>query len=275
MIRRSLLVVVASVAGLAGCEGYKFKGVIARAVRVDNQRYTLSLVPPEVMIVQDTSGSMCEPIQAADGPGGTSGNSCLATAGGGEAGYCSFCQPGYSSSAGTAADCDPATGACATRLQLTAAAIAQVLSGLSPLPGQLNLGLASFPAAGSDQCGTGTIEVPIGDATSTIPAIVSAYGGFAPGGGTPTDATLQVAANDPAMTGNPNATKAIVLVTDGLPNCAPSSACTTEPWSDGKAWAAPPRRRWRCKARTPRLRRAAAARLGRARPAPAATTAAR
>ncbi len=231
MIRRALPLVVVS-AALTACQGYRVSPVSPGSVVVDNQDYTLTAVPPDIMIVQDTSGSMCEPIQPSDG----SGNACAATAGGSEVGYCSFCQQGYSSSVATAADCDPATGACATKIQLTASAVAEVLTELDPSQGQLNIGLASFPAAGSDECGTGSVQVPIGDAVSTIPKIIGVYNGFSPAGGTPTDATLLVAAADPAMSANSSAQKAIVLVTDGLPNCAPSSPCTTEPWSDGKAW---------------------------------------
>ena len=229
MLRRALLVAIVVCVG--ACQGYRFKGVISQGVQVDNQLVPLTLVPPNVMIVQDTSGSMCEPIQPADG----SGNACVATAGGSDTGYCSFCQTGYSSSVGTAADCDPATGACATKMELTASAVAKVLTELAPEPGQLNLGLASFPSAGADQCGTGSIQVPIGDATSTISKIIGAYNLFEPAGGTPTDATLLVAAADPALTKG-SATNAILLVTDGLPNCAATSPCTTAAWSDGKAW---------------------------------------
>lgn len=143
---------------------------------------------------------------------------------------------GYSSNVATAADCDPATGSCATKMELTASAVAKVLTELGPAPGQLNLGLASFTAAGADQCGAGNIQVPIGDATGTIPKIIGAYNLFEPAGGTPTDATLLVAAADPALTQGSGTNNAILLVTDGLPNCSPTSACTTQPWSDGKAW---------------------------------------
>jgi hypothetical protein len=229
---------------LGDCQEYRFKAVTPEPVQVENQHVTIGarLKPPDIMILQDTSGSMCEPIQLADGTNGAIGNSCLSTDGGLEVGYCSFCQPGYSTTlaASTAqTDCDFTSGgplpACATKMQLTANAMATVLNGLAPAPGTVNFGLTSF--ASQAACAPGVIQVPVGDATTTIPQIISFYKGVAPNGGTPTAATLAVAASDPTMSNpDPTARKFILLVTDGLPNCAPTSPCTSTPWSDGKAW---------------------------------------
>jgi hypothetical protein len=244
MLRR-LSIVAASLAALAACQGYRFKAVDAQPVQVVNQQVTVPAKqkPPDIMIVQDTSGSMCEPIQLDDGTNGTTGNSCLATAEpptGSGVGYCSFCQEGYSSSAvtNTAADCNfggSTLPACATKMQLTANAMINVLQSLKPAVGELNIGLASF--ANSDSCNGGVIQVAVGDAVTTIPQIVAFYQGVSPNGGTPTDATLQLAAADPTLTNpDPTAQKFILLVTDGLPNCAATSPCTTEAWSNGTSY---------------------------------------
>jgi hypothetical protein len=222
-----LPVIATSLAVLAGCQGYRFKGVIGQTTTVDNQQYPIGVTktPPNIMIVQDTSGSMCEPIQLA---APNNGPSCLATAGGANVeGYCSVCSPG----GGTCTD----AADCSSKMQLTASTMISILQGLTLTSGELNIGLTSFPDATGDACATGAIQVPIGDAVTTIPKIVAFYQGVTPNGGTPTSATLGVAAADPAMS-DPTAQKLVFLVTDGLPNCAQTSSCTTAPWSDGKAW---------------------------------------
>jgi hypothetical protein len=177
-----------------------------------------------VMIVQDLSGSMCEPVQPSAPNGGAS---CLSTA---EAvkGYCSVCSPGDG-------DCTDPTD-CASQLQLASSTMIAVLN-LTPGSGQLYVGLASFPGTGSTTCETGSVLIPVGDAVGNIPQIVQFYQEAVPSGGAPMAATLAVAANDPAM-GNPDPTvrKIILLVTDGLPNCAATSACTSEPWSNGQSY---------------------------------------
>ena len=165
---------------------------------------------------------MCQPINAAT----PSGSSCLATEGTVTANYCSTCFPG----AGTCSD----LVSCASQMQQAATAITSVLKALAPSAGQLNLGLASFPATG-DQCGAGSIQIPIGDAVTTIPTIAAFYGNAKPSGGGPMAATLAVAATDPTLANpDPSVRKVILLVTNGWPNCASSSPCTAEPWSDGK-----------------------------------------
>jgi hypothetical protein len=178
------------------------------------------------MIVQDLSGSMCQPINSTS-PGGTS---CLATEGKVTAGYCSNCFPGV----GTCID--PVN--CASQMGQASTALTAVLTDIHPTTGQLNLGLAAFPASGDTLCGLGTIRVPIGDAVTTLPQIVAFYQSAEPSGGAPMAATLAVAAQDPALTNpNPAVKKIILLVTNGWPNCASTSPCTTEPWSNGQVYA--------------------------------------
>ncbi len=221
MIRRAPLVVL-SVAAFSGCQGYKVQPVIPGTTQVVNQHNVgATLSAPNVMIVQDLSGSMCEPIQEP----APNGMSCLATAGGpGVQGYCSVCSPGGG------ACTDPAD--CDSKLQLVAANMASALAGLKIQRGQLNLGLASFGTLSqADQCATGQIQVPIGDAVSTIPLIDQFYQSAAAGGGTPTAATLAVAAKDNGLQ-DPTARNFIFLVTDGYPNCEATSACTSEAWTN-------------------------------------------
>ncbi len=178
--------------------------------------------PAAVMIVQDLSGSMCQPIQATD----PAGASCLGTTGTLTTGYCSNCF------SGAGACSDPVN--CASQLQQAASTLTSVLNSLDPASGQLSLGLASFPSSTS-QCGTGSVEVSVGDAVGTIPRIIQFYGGAAPSGGGPLAATLAVAATDPLMANpDPTARKFILLVTNGWPNCAASSPCATEDWSNGQ-----------------------------------------
>jgi hypothetical protein len=214
-------------AALGGCQGYKFKQVSAQPVQVVNQQVTVGAKekPPDIMIVQDLSGSMCEPIQLT---APNNGPSCLATTGS-NMGYCSVCSPGGGSCA------DPTD--CASKIQLVATSMSSILSGLKPAPGQLNIGLTTFGGANQTGCNTGSVQVPVADAVTTIPEITQFYASAGPGGGTPTSATLAVAATDPTLTNpDPTARKFILLVTDGLPNCDQTSPCMTEPWSNGQVY---------------------------------------
>ncbi|MHB8419335.1 MAG: hypothetical protein ACYDCL_14755 [Myxococcales bacterium] len=227
------LFTLAALAALAGCQSYRFENVPTQPVTFVNDQVQLhgAQKAPSIMIVQDTSGSMCESIQLAD----SAGNACVSTAGNADAKYCSFCQPGDTSSVGSSADCGGG-GACATKMQLTSSAMNQILGELNPTKGSLFLGLTAFPSDSS--CGTPTAAVvPIGDATQTIPQIEAFYSSIAdnPNGGTPTAATLGVVAQDPAMT-DPTARKFVLLVTDGLPNCNGGNACGTAAWSNGQSY---------------------------------------
>jgi hypothetical protein len=223
---RHAAALLALVAAAAACQNYRFEGVKQVEVTVVGQPYTLAPKPASVMIVQDLSGSMCEPIQLTDP---NTNASCLATTGSG-AGYCSACSSGACS--------DPAS--CDSKMQLVVQKMDLVLNDLAPKPGQINLGLASFGAAGeADQCATGSIDVPIGDAVTTIPQIEGYYANAVPNGGTPTAATLQVAAADPFLQNPETSQRILVLITDGFPNCAAdqqTTACLTAKWPDGNAY---------------------------------------
>ncbi len=220
----------AAAAALGSCQGYKFKQVSAQPTQVVNQQVKVGAKqkPPDIMIVQDLSGSMCEPIQM-NAPSGASclSSSCSSTT---DTGYCSGCSPGC----GTCSD--PTD--CSSKLQLVTSTMTSILEGLKVTPGQLSIGLTAFGGTGQSSCNTGTVEIAVADAVTTIPEITQFYAGEGPGGGTPTAATLAVAAADPAMSNpDPTARKFILLITDGLPNCAQTSPCTTEAWSNGQNYA--------------------------------------
>ena len=225
MHRRAPLSTLAILAALTGCQGYKFKQVTPMPITVVHDHVNISarLKAPDIMIAQDTSGSMCEAIQlAADG-----GAACL-----GSDGYCSNCAMG---SGGANGSCASPTD-CATKMQLAAQAVSQVLGDLKPAAGQLFFGLASFP--NGQGCTPGAVQIPVGDATTTIPLIQQWYQGIAnnPAGGTPTAVTLTGAvATEPTMANSdPTARKFLLLITDGLPNCDANHPCATMPWSDSK-----------------------------------------
>ncbi|HUB05488.1 MAG TPA: hypothetical protein VMB50_00715 [Myxococcales bacterium] len=207
---------------LAACQNYRFKDVVPATTDLETLTpVAASAVPPAVLIVQDTSGSMCEPIQRDAGA-----DSCIATGGGTEvADYCSVCLPG-AGTPGNPAECTP-TGACASKMSLVASTLTTALDGLGVDAGQLLLGLASFPSNAT--CGTGAVQVPIGDAVATIPPIEQFYAKAVPSGGTPTAATLAAAvASQPSMMSGP---RYVLLITDGLPNCDAQNPCGTEPWA--------------------------------------------
>ncbi|HEY3549284.1 MAG TPA: hypothetical protein VGK17_24695, partial [Propionicimonas sp.] len=94
-------------------------------------------------------------------------------------------------------------------------------------------GLAIFSGPNSsDSCAAGSIEVPVPDAAgASVQTIKSKLFSYAPSGGTPSASTLGNIAADSSFTRNEVATKsAVVLITDGNPNCNSSlslcSACT-------------------------------------------------
>jgi hypothetical protein len=98
---------------------------------------------------------------------------------------------------------------------------------------KVRIGLAVFPdtgASGGDACREGRVEVAVPAAPGAANAqIASMLDRAAPGGGTPSAATLHVIADDVAFM-TPDATRFVVLVTDGMPNCdaaiASCQACT-------------------------------------------------
>lgn len=91
-------------------------------------------------------------------------------------------------------------------------------------------GLAVYPETngGADACGAGRVEVEVPAVAGQSNAqIASVLDQTAPAGGTPSAATLQEIAADAAFA-SAEASRYVVLVTDGQPNCnAAISACTS------------------------------------------------
>jgi hypothetical protein len=83
----------------------------------------------------------------------------------------------------------------------------------------VELGLSMYPAGASqnEQCAPGGLEVDV--RLNNANAIVDALQGTGPGGGTPTAPTLLVARGDLQQLGSQGGQRAIVLATDGGPNC--------------------------------------------------------
>ena len=228
---------------------------------------TAAAPTPTVMIVQDLSGSMCEPIASG-----------VALADGG---------PG-------AGDCaaDPHQ----SKAFIAASAVTGVLGALEAqgFTPSLRLGLTVFPAqgtsAGACQAPAGA-AIPVADLSSGAQSVATWYWqlqrrrdrGHRRGrrGHPRPRLTPAAAATDPLLANpDPNARKLVVLITDGLPNCNPQSPCVVNqlPWSDGVAHGcASPNARCRSSSQqvlpTPRRRRAACAHMAAA-PIPAALPAA-
>jgi hypothetical protein len=188
----------------SACQGYHFKSVQPRPVVLINKSIDtgVQVAPPVLIIAQDTSGSMCEPISSADPVG--------------DGGLCAS---------------DPTR----SKMAITSNAMIQIFDTLNPTTHPFNLGLYSFPSDSS--CGAGTQQVPTTDAGTAIPAIQLWYATIANnvGGGTPTAQTLAAVANDPAFAHSAaTSKKVLLLVTDGLPNCNAGNPCANLPWTDGK-----------------------------------------
>jgi hypothetical protein len=187
------------------CQGYHFKSVQPKPVVLINKSIDtgVQLAPPVLIIVQDTSGSMCEPISSTDEV--VDGGSCAADAG-------------------------------RSKMAITSNAMIQIFGQLDTASHPFNLGLYSFPSDNS--CGAGTLQVPTTDAGTAIPAIQLWYATIANnvGGGTPTAQTLSTVANDPTFAQSAaTSKKVLLLVTDGLPNCNHANPCASALWSDGKS----------------------------------------
>ncbi len=229
-------IAILSLVSAFGCQGYRFKQVSPLPVQIVHQTVNIATnhKPPYLLIVQDTSGSMNEPIQLQ----AKSGDSCISP----NNGYASCVLDNSCPSPQDSADCQ-------TRMVLTADDIQGALNQVAPkTTGVFSVGLASFPytdptslSPSSNQCQAGAIEVPIEDATEGIPSIDGWYTKLLstanqPGGGTPTAATLSGSvATDPDMTNpDPTTPKYVILVTDGLPNCDSGNGCQSEAWSDGQ-----------------------------------------
>ncbi|MGC4117524.1 MAG: hypothetical protein QM765_23790 [Myxococcales bacterium] len=93
---------------------------------------------------------------------------------------------------------------------------------------QARFGLALFPdTTYGEACSSGRIEVPVlaqpGQGNASISRLLASA---TPGGGTPSAETLRNVASDPDFT-YPDASRYVVLVTDGMPNCNASIATCT------------------------------------------------
>jgi hypothetical protein len=200
------------------CQGYKLKEVMPLPVAISHSSATIAANPgtPYFMILQDTSYSMCEPIQQ--------GNALVTQPDAGEAtGYC-------------------AADRAQSKMGITASAMKTVLQGLDPNAYPFYLGLTQFPDPIAAGCAVVAAPVvPIGDAGYTLPQIIQFYEGAIgrENGGTPTAATLKgpVAQNLAPYTGNVR--RYLLLITDGLPNCNDSHPCVWNAaqyaWTDGLA----------------------------------------
>ncbi len=202
----------------AACQSYSMKEVRPLPVAISHSSATIAANPgtPYFMIMQDTSYSMCEPIEQ--------GNPLVTQSDAGQAtGYCAM---------------DPSQG----KMGITASAMQTVLAALDPNAYPFFLGLTQFPDPVAAGCAVvSTPVIPIGDARTTLPQIGQFYAGVIGNeiGGTPVAATLKgaVAQNLTPYTGNVR--RYVLLITDGLPNCNDSHPCVWDAnqyaWSDGLA----------------------------------------
>ncbi len=209
MINRLLSPLPGLLVALAACQNYEFHAVTAVPVSVIHQTATFGADagPAYIMIVQDTSGSMCEPIAAT----------------------------------GVAVDSSGcATTVAESKLGLISTDFSQVLQSLVD-GGAFFIGLTAFPEPGGVGCSPPTASIfPVGPAPPNIPKIVSWYASATPADGTPTAGALQQASKDPSLVSSPvGSSRYIILLTDGYPNCNGANACVTDPthnlWSDGQA----------------------------------------
>ena len=162
---------------------------------------TLALLPPDILILLDRSGSMNDDI---------TGNTCL-----GDGGVSSMSTP----------------GACGARSKwaLVTTSLNQVVA---QTDASVNWGLKFFPDVGNNACAaSGAPAVSIGPANGTaiadaIASQTTAEGAVKGSNGTPTNAGEASAAAylSTLTTVNP---KFILLATDGLPTCA-SAVATQE-----------------------------------------------
>jgi hypothetical protein len=200
------------------CQSYKFREVLPVPVAISHSEATIAANPgtPYFMILQDTSYSMCEPIQQGD-PLVTAPDAGEATA------YC-------------------AADRSRSKMGITAEAMNAVLAGLDPKAYPFYVGLTQFPDPMLAGCSVGsTPVVPIGDARTTLPQIGQFYQSIVSHetGGTPVAAALKGPVKDSLASRTGNVRLYVLLLTDGLPNCNDYHPCvwnaSTYAWSDGLA----------------------------------------
>jgi hypothetical protein len=111
---------------------------------------------------------------------------------------------------------DPAAGFAGSKWDATRTALNGVLASLD---GSIEAGLMLYPNGDADSnvCRQGNIRV--GVAANNAGAIRNVLNGTAPGGGTPTAATLTQALSALSQLSDEGGPRAVVLATDGGPNC--------------------------------------------------------
>lgn len=180
-----------------GCQVYEFEPVTPEAVSQETRSVPLALnqLKPNLMLLVDKSGSMADPVQP---PGGPSKIGVLQSV------MNTFLTNNLTvARVGLAQFPDQAC---------VATAASDVLS---PLP----------PASAGDAAAVLTMATQAADA---------AIQGLHPGGGTPTEASLQFLADTIAELSDPSREDFVLLLTDGLPNCNNSldrltCTCTSSP----------------------------------------------
>jgi hypothetical protein len=151
-------------------------------------------VPTEVLLVLDRSGSMLSDIT----------RDCACT------------------SSGSTALCDDLAN-CKERWSILAEAVRSTVTARQ----DIYWGLKLFPTPAGDACGVSSqIEVPVGpNAAAVIPSVMESTS-TTPAGNTPTAQAIR-AATEYLKTVADKYPKAIVLATDGQPNCAPGASSST------------------------------------------------
>lgn len=175
------IAVLAAIAMLAACQAYQADPVDPGVVPVRNYDQPVRLVPPNLVVVLDRSGSM---LDASDG--NCTGGCCA-----------------------TAASC---------KWNEAVSALTDAAAGFLPRArDKVRFGLAAFPA--DDRCAApGALDMAVGDPPMSADAVATAIRAMRPGGGTPTGATLEVVATTSALA-TVDRVGFVLLLTDGLPNC--------------------------------------------------------
>ncbi len=209
-------------AGVFACQNYTFHHVTATPVWVFHADASITAAPgiPYIVMLQDMSGSMCEPINhdAGIADGGSGAGDCAANQA-----------------------LDSKIGLVATNVPLALSQLPNAADGGNPF----FIGLATFPSAENDAgvlvqgcVPTEGATVPVGPSTTAIPQINAFYAGSVNqvGGGTPTAASMKAAGNlFPTPPPGVTAKRYLLLLTDGLPNCNLLHPCVVggQTWSDG------------------------------------------
>lgn len=183
---------------LIGCQDQEFEPVVPSAYQVRNVRVSVPArqLPPNIMLVVDRSGSMIDSVSGV-------GPSCSID------GTANSAYDPLSPNTCKWNDLKSALADSSTGFLVQSQALGRF--GLLPFPGD------------EGTCGPGRIAVPIGP--SVQPVRFQLMNQIVPRGGTPTGLALREAAKDPALAiPQANRRRYVMLLTDGLPNCAESEA---------------------------------------------------